>query len=587
MTMMISKFHRLIQSRLLWGVFLVIIVFSFVIWGMVWPSQMKDMDQANAEGTLDGQPVPRGEFNAAYRSTYLSRALMLGREIASTPETDAILRQMSWQRLAALREAAKLGITASDQDLVQALRSNFAETNGVYNPQRYQAFLQNMIFPLRFTTAQFEQHVREEIMIQKLGLLIGRQAQVTPLEIRRTYDTLMDEFTVEYATISESAVAEDVNVTEADARKLYDADPAAFTLPEQCEVSYVSFPVADYADDQAEIADEDIQDYYELHIEDYTTEEADTNGAPRQKIADLDEVKPEIVKILRHQAALDKADEAATSLAFRAIPDRDGSVPDFAEEAKKAGRKARKLPPFSRRDLPVEDGGEAFAAAAFELEPGAFDRVSAPVAGNDHVYVIYLEKKIAPRVPSFEEAQDQVLATARNKAVANALSAKAQELKKAAEAGLAAGKSFADSVSGLGLKAETAEPFTGLSGASSTNVIIHSLVQSVVGYNPGEVTEPIASENGLMVAYLKGRTPADPASFDAYRNEIGSAIRARRGQGRFREWQAALLAPSRFTDLQRQATEAENLEEDAADDTGEDSNRPPADEIPPEDQQFL
>ena len=48
MAMMISKFHRLIQSRLLWGAFLVIIVFSFVIWGMVWPSQIKDMDKANA-----------------------------------------------------------------------------------------------------------------------------------------------------------------------------------------------------------------------------------------------------------------------------------------------------------------------------------------------------------------------------------------------------------------------------------------------------------------------------------------------------------------------------------------------------------
>ncbi len=62
MTMMISKFHKLIQSRLLWGAILIIIVFSFVVWGMVWPSQMDEMDQVNAAGILDGEPVSHGEY---------------------------------------------------------------------------------------------------------------------------------------------------------------------------------------------------------------------------------------------------------------------------------------------------------------------------------------------------------------------------------------------------------------------------------------------------------------------------------------------------------------------------------------------
>lgn len=48
MTMMISKFHQLIQSRLLWGAFLIVIVFSFVIWGMVWPSDVDEAERQNA-----------------------------------------------------------------------------------------------------------------------------------------------------------------------------------------------------------------------------------------------------------------------------------------------------------------------------------------------------------------------------------------------------------------------------------------------------------------------------------------------------------------------------------------------------------
>ena len=80
MTMMISKFHRLIQSRLLWGAFLIIIVFSFVVWGMVWPSQINKQNQANAAGTLAGETITPGEYRSAYLSTYMGRRLAMGRE---------------------------------------------------------------------------------------------------------------------------------------------------------------------------------------------------------------------------------------------------------------------------------------------------------------------------------------------------------------------------------------------------------------------------------------------------------------------------------------------------------------------------
>ena len=574
MAMMISKFHKLIQSRLLWGTFLVVIVFSFVIWGMVWPSDLDQAEQANAAGSLDGAPVSHGESRAASLNTYLARALTLGREIQSTPESDAILRQLSWQRLATLREANQMGIAATDDEVRGAIRANFAETNGVFDPARYQAFLQNLIRPLGFSTAQFEQYLREEIQIQKMASLIGRQAQVTPLEIRRTFDTLLDTFAVEYVFVGPADVEQDVKVADADVRGLFDEDPAAFTIPEQREISYAAFPVADYLDETLEISDEDVQDYYELRIEDYTTTETDTNGQPREVVADLDAVRAGIVAALRRQAALEQADAAAAELAFRAIPDRDGTVPEFAAEADKAGRPAQKLAPFARFSVPLEDGGAAVAAAAFELEPNAYDRVSAPIAGTDHVYVLYLEKIHEPRVPAFEEVADQVREVARQKAEAAALAARGTAIQEAAAAGLADGKTFKQAVAATGVAVQTTEPFTGLSGSSATNEVVQTLVQAVVSYNPGEVTDPVPHADGLVVAYVKARTAADPATFDSYQSEIASAIRTRRGQGLFRDWQAALLAPERFTDFQRLADDAgegedADFEEEAAEDAEE------------------
>ena len=153
------------------------------------------------------------------------------------------------------------------------------------------------------------------------------------------------------------------------------------------------------------------------------------------------------------------------------------------------------------------------------------------------------------------------MAAARQKAIFEALTAEATRVKETAAKGLAEGQTFRDSLAKLDVKVEAAEPFTGLSGSSSTNEAVQALVQSVVAYNPGEVTDPLPSGDGVIVAYLKARTPADEASFDSYREEISNVIRNRRAQGLFRDWQTSLLAPEHFTDLQSPVP-TDDVEED-------------------------
>lgn len=562
MAMLISKFHKLIQSRLLWGGFLVVIIFSFIIWGVVWPSDIEEMDRLNAAGTLDGEPISHGEYRAAYLGAFMARALASGRDFASTPEAEQALRRMTWIRLASLREAAKLGISTSDEEVVGAIRSNFLDEQGRYSRPRYEQFIQGVVAPLGFSPAQFENHVREEIAIQKLGSLIGRQAFVTPLEIRRTFDTLMDSFSVEYVSIRADDL--DVSLDDAAVRAFFDEKPDAFTIPEQREILFAAFPVADYLDENLPVSDEDVQDFYELNVDDYTSEETGEDGQKRTVVADLADVRDSIVSTLRRRAALAAADEAATELTRRALPSRDGAIPDFAAECEKAGRPVQSVPAFSRFDLPIDDAGAPFVAAVFELEEGPFDRVGAPVSGQDNVYVAFLSKVHPPRVPDFNEVRDRVAKAAERKALFDAVAAKAEKVRDAAVAGLAAGKSFADSVSGMGLSVESAEPFTGISGSTSEDEAVQALVHAVVACNQGEVAEPAPVEGGLVVAYVAKRTPSDPATFDAYRDEIAKTIRNRRAQELFMDWQLSLLAPARFVDLQRPAPADDDVFEDEA-----------------------
>lgn len=157
-------------------------------------------------GILDGAAVPAAEYRAAYNRTYLARALQLGRKVDSTPESESRMRELSWMRLATLREAANLGIGATDEELKDAIQSNFAETNGVSSSDRYNAFIATTIKPLGFSAVEYEQHLRENIIIKKLAVLIGNQAQHTPLEILRISEALLDTFIVEYVLIRDNPI---------------------------------------------------------------------------------------------------------------------------------------------------------------------------------------------------------------------------------------------------------------------------------------------------------------------------------------------------------------------------------------------
>lgn len=582
MAMMISKFHKLIQSRLLWGAFLVVIIFSFVIWGMSPASRNDDSPTARAAGSLDGKEISFDEFNAAYRTAYFGHVLQTGREASG----DDSIRNAAWLRLASLREAERLGIRCSDDELVATIRSNFSDPQtGAFSPEYYNAFEMNRLRPLGFSKTAFEAFLRQELVLQKLGELVGRQAIVTPLEIQRTCDSLADSFTVDYAIIDEKAVEATVSVDEDAARAFYDADPALFTTPETRDVSYVAIPAANFPDAAAEASDDELLDFYEAHIDLFTTESTDEDGNATSVTADFDDAKDQVRQAMADEASLEAARAAAEDLYAAVLPGESDRIPVFSEVAAAAGfsvESAKAVTPFSS---PVE-GLPAFASVAFSLSLDSYERPSAPVAGKDAVYVLYLDAVNEPRVPAFDEVKDDALDAARRKAVADALAEKTSSISEIARLGIAEGKTLKAALKGSGIAVKAAPVFTGMDAASAEDPVVRALAQVVPSCNAGEIAEPVPSPDGILVPYLKTRTPADPAQVDALSPEIARLVRARRAQDLFLEWQASLLAPERFTDFQKvtnwddEALPEEEEDAEAADPG--DASDPETDEAEPE-----
>jgi len=562
MAMMISKFNMLIRSRLLWGVMLVIIVLAFVVWGMGPGVASPSEPVQTAEGSLDGRDVSPEAFRAAYVSAMVDWLLKTGRDLSGSEEASRLLRQSAWQRLAALRQAAAWNLRADDDETRAAIVSAFTGDNGVFNRQAFENYYQQVMYPRGISRAAFENYFAEEIAIRKLAHVLSSQAQVAPEEIRRMFASLMDTFSVDYATVAPDSVADGLEVTPEMARAAYDADPEAFRLPELRRVAYAAFPIDSFLDESAEIPEDDLAAYYNEHITDYMQSIQNEDGTTETVTTEFDTVKDAIAAVLRREAAIEKAEAAATQLTADSMPARDGTIRDFADVARAAGLDPVEPAPFSAAEVPVADAGPAFTAEAFRRELGAFDAVSYPVFSDTSAYVLKLLEILPSRIPEFSEVEAKATEAAREKALHDRLAERAEELRDAAQKAVAAGSSFITAVRDAGGTATSAEPFTGFAASQSSNPLIPLLASAVVTCNPGEFTDVLFADDGTAVfAVLNTRIPGDEDAFESQRLPIANAIRQRRGQELSAAWMASLLSPERFTDYRAPSDTADDAED--------------------------
>lgn len=569
MAMLISKFHRMIQSRILWLAFLVIVIFSFVIWGTVTPDA-RDARDAFSPGTLDGKPVDPAVFRQAYFNTYLSVVLALGRAIDISPLIDEQLRQAAWQRIATLRAAERMGISVSDDEVAAAIQQHEAfQFEGQFNVMAYKAFAQSFLARFSASERQFEEYVRQEIALQKVRQILDRATLVTPFELARAFRAVTDRFEAEYVVVPQSLVERDVAVSDDDARRVYEENPERFRKPEQVRVDYVRVSALPFIP-RVRVSDEEIQAYYDEHLTNFIVKAEETAEADAEtnlfgqltRYQPLDEVKQEITNLLLQRKALEEAYESAMNIVLALTPDREGQAATFEEVAATHERKIESLPPFSLGDdLPGIENAREFQRTAFELSLGPDAYFSNPVRGSNEVYVIALRERIPSRIPSFEEIRDEALRVARAQAIRKALDEKARRIREEVEQALSQKIDFRDAIAFYGLTAQTTGVFTASAGLESADQeLADNLMSTVMLLNQGEISEPRQVEDGLLLVYAKSRLPSETISFESVRPQLTENIRRQIGRHNFDGWQKELLRAAKFEDRRRPVTEDDTEE---------------------------
>ncbi len=554
MAMMISKFHKIIQSKVVWTVFAILISVAFVtVYTGGKSSQPQSQNGSETVGRLFGKDVSADEFGQAYRSTYLlvSMYAMVDRNFTLDQEQ---LYHLAWQRLATLKKAKQLGLTVAPEQVVEAIRSFPIFQNpqtGRFDQNIYNTFLART----QIAPQSLESMFMENVLIDKAGALAGQGALVTEDEIKERFHLFTDKLTVEYAAIPRSLAGTPV-VTEADAKTYFEANQDEFRFPEKAIVHYVEYTVADYTAQVAgNVTDEMVSQVYEANKQRFVKPETATNAVPEYKA--LEEVKDELVEnlteALARQAAVNAADALVATLADEATT--------FEQAAEKAGRTiVANTPAFAATDMVKGvDPAAAFARAAFALEKDASHYYSDPVPGREKVYVISLVKKLPSWAPGFDLVKDDAMESAQIEAAEKAYNEKAAAIRAEIATAVKGGTAFADALSKYGLSATTTEPFDASARLNGVNG--YQLQMATIRLEAGTVAELVATTTDSLVAYVAKKEIGDEAAtLPGMREELADALRREKAAQLTAAWRESLLEEAGFEDLRVTAADEADSE---------------------------
>lgn len=538
--MLITKFNKLIRSKILWSILAITIAFFFLGAGVMSRGGCAGpTDERSAEGTLFGTEVSGNEF-------YLARYFELGMRPMTDNSDEAIaaLRDRTWRRVTSLRMAKAMGISVTDDDIRAVITQDptFA-SNGVFDQRRYLAFLKSQ---LRIDPGTFEDYLRQDLTLRRLMAALRAATWTAPYELGPRLAKLTDLVSIEYALVPPATDAAEVEVSDEEVASYFDTHRDAFRIDEQLRVRYVSFPVADMLE-SVEVTEADIDDYYNDHIEDYTR--VDTNGT--DIVQPLDELLESVESLVREQMARFEAKDEATRFVMALAPDRYGQAYEMDAAATERGITVMTSGWFTAaEEVPGLGAGLDLTQAAFDLVPNDPERYfSDAVEGSNTVYVIADLDSRPARDPELEEVRQKVVAAATLQAVEEAFLSSIETTRKQFIDGVAdTNKGFMVVAQDLGLMASTTGVFTVYEGLPGDMPYNAQLLSAIIDAEEGEVLEATDTPDGMLIAYVASRIPGDPSAGELLRPQFLRTMDQYRAAGIYDDWLDQVMAEAEFED---------------------------------------
>lgn len=385
------------NSKILMGLLFLLVIPSFVLFGMEGYSQFEDKGAVVAR--VDGQKITQSEWDAAHQQE-------VDRIRASVPNLDPKLLDSAEARYATLdkmvndrliaRASEKQLLVTSDQRLARYLQQDpsiagLRGADGKLDMERYRQLAASQ----GMTPEMLEASVRRDLSNQQV--LAGLQASVfaTQRQTDAALDAYLQRREIQVKRLTPTDFAAKVDVSDADLERYYKDNSERFRSVENVDLEYLVLDVASLQS-RIELPEQDLKTYYEQNL---------------QRITGQEQRRASHILINAAKDLPDAEKQKARAKAENLLATVRKSPKTFAEVARKnsddtgSAERGGDLDFFARGAMvkPFED-------AAFALQKGDISQI----VESDFGYHIILVTDIKQaQVPSFESMRPQLEADLR------------------------------------------------------------------------------------------------------------------------------------------------------------------------------
>ena len=521
------------HSGWLWGVIITATVISFIYWG-AGPSRLGGGGRVASGdfGSIYGHKVTQQAFIDARNDFYLFYWFRSGEWPDKNPNfSEPDLDREIYIRLMLAQKANDLGIYVSDAEAAQAGAELLRPLgrNGQIVP--LDAFVKQVLQPKGLTAQDFENFVRQYLVLEQLQQAIGLTGElITPQEAAAAYQRDHQELSAQIVFFSASNYLSSVTVTPAAVVQYYSNYLADYRLPDRVQVSYVAFEVTNYlAQAKAEWAktnfDELVGAYFRQVGENYRNSKSPA------------EAKYKIREELIHDRAGSDARKDANDFA-NAVFNIDPAKPEnLAAVAKQKGLPVHVTAPFAAKFGPEEfTAPPDFTKAAFGLTPD--EPFARPIAGPDAVYVIAFAKQMPSEIPSLDQIRERVTHDYQWRE-ATLLAQRTGTNFVRTLTGMTADRGFASLCVAAGLELQVLPAFS-LSTPElpelGERTELNQLKRAVFTTPVGKTGDFEATSDGGFIVYVQSRLPIDQAKMNSELPQYLAAFRRGRQNEAFSQW---------------------------------------------------